>query len=108
MSTKQTQIKIKISEAAKELGTDGQEISTVLQEKLGVTKKPSSSMTEDEFNYILEHFSQNNQVSSFDDYYASRNDKPAKTEAPVKKETKEKKEPAKKAEEPAKKAEKPA
>ncbi|MBQ5310437.1 MAG: translation initiation factor IF-2 N-terminal domain-containing protein, partial [Oscillospiraceae bacterium] len=108
MSTKQTQIKIKISEAAKELGTDGQEISAVLQEKLGVAKKPSASMTEDEFNYILEHYSQNNQVTSFDDYYASRNDKPA-VEEPVKekKEPKEKKEAPKK-EKKTEKAEKPA
>ena len=99
MSTKQTAIKIKISEAAKELGTEGQEISAVLQDKLGVAKKPSASMTEEEYNYILEHYSQTNQVASFDDYYASRNDKPEQPE-PVKKETKEKKETAKKAEKP--------
>lgn len=113
-TTKST--KLKINDVAKELNTTGQELADFVNEKLGTAKKPTASLTEDEMNYVLEAFSQNNQVASFDDYFATKNqpkeepkaeEKPAeKKPAKAKKET-AKKETAPKAEK-TEKAEKPA
>ena len=114
MSTKQTQTKNKINDVAKDLGISGQELAEFVSTKFGTPRKPSASITQDELNIILEHYSQNNQVDSFDPYYASRNNKPAPKPAPekpaaekkpaAKKETKQ----APKADAPAKAAQKPA
>ena len=111
--------KLKINDVAKELNTTGQELADFVNEKLGVTKKPTASLTEDEMNFVLEAFSQNNQVATFDDYFATKNQpveepkeekaekKPAEKKAAVKKETSKKTaEKTEKAEKPAK-AEKP-
>ncbi|MDE6764562.1 MAG: translation initiation factor IF-2 [Oscillospiraceae bacterium] len=70
-TTKQT--KLKINDVAKDLGVTGQELADFLKEKLDVAKKPAASLTDEEMNYVLEHFSQNNQVESFDAYFAMRN-----------------------------------
>ena len=70
-TTKST--KLKINDVAKELNTTGQELADFVNEKLGVTKKPTASLTEDEMNYVLEAFSQNNQVENFDAYFATKN-----------------------------------
>ena len=106
-TTKST--KLKINDVAKELNTTGQELADFVNEKLGVTKKPTASLTEDEMNYVLEAFSQNNQVENFDAYFATKNqpvEEPKAEEKPVeKKPVKAKKETAKK--EAAPKAEKP-
>ncbi len=99
MSTKTT-TKFKISDIAKELDTAAQNIVTVIQDKLGTAKKPSQSITEDELNIVLEHFTQTTQVASFDEYFASKADKPKEEEKPQPK--KEKKAPKKEAEKPAK------
>ncbi len=100
MSTAKTP-KIKITEMAKDLGITGQQLSDFLKEKLDISKKPAASLETDEVNYILEHFSQNNQVKSFDEYFATRNDKPAVKEEKPKTEKK----PAKKKEAAPEKAE---
>ncbi|MCI5905681.1 MAG: translation initiation factor IF-2 [Oscillospiraceae bacterium] len=77
------QQKQKLSDVAKDLGVTNQELIDLVKEKFDAVKKPAASLTSDEINYILEHFSQNNQVDSFDGYFASRNaPKPAKKEAP--------------------------
>ena len=90
MSTKQNQTKSKLSEVAKDLKISNQELSDFISDKFGTVKKPSASITQDELNYILESFSQNNQVDSFNPYFESRNNKPEpkKEEKPVKKEEK--------------------
>ncbi len=94
MSTKQTQTKSKLSEVAKDLKITNQELADVISEKLGTVKKPSASITQDELNYILEYFSQNNQVDSLNAYFDSRNDKPQpKPSAPEKSAAAEKKPP---------------
>ncbi len=76
MSTKQTQNKSKLSEVAKDLNITNQELADFISEKLGTAKKPSSSLNTEEMNYILEFYSQNNEVDSFDAYFASKNNKP--------------------------------
>ena len=59
------QTKLKINDVAKDLGITGQALSDFLKEKLDVAKKPAASLTPEEMNVVLEHFSQNNQVDSF-------------------------------------------
>lgn len=69
-TTKQT--KLKINDVAKDLGITGQALSDFLKEKLDVAKKPAASLTPEEMNFVLEHFSQNNQVDTFEEYFAMR------------------------------------
>ena len=86
MSTKPNQTKYKLSEVAKEL-------IDFISDKLGSVKKPSACLNQDEMNYILEYYSQNNQVDSFNPYFESRNSKPE----PIQEEkTVQEKKPAKK------------
>ncbi len=112
-TTKST--KLKINDIAKELNTTGQELADFVNEKLGAAKKPTASLTEDEMNYVLEAFSQKNQVENFDAYFATKNqpkeepkaeEKPAEKKPAKAKKESTKKEAAPKAEKPAEKAEK--
>jgi len=92
------QTKLKINDAAKDLGVTGQELSDLVKDNLGVTKKPAASFTEEEMNFVLEYYSQNRQVESFDEYFATRNDPPAPKEKVQKDKPKAEKKPAKKQE----------
>ena len=95
--------KVKITDAAKDLKITGQALADFLKDKLDITKKPAASITAEEMNKVLELFSQENQVDSFDEYFATRNDKPVKEE---KEAAEEKKAPKKEKKPAAKKAEK--
>ena len=66
--------KIKLSDAAKDLSVSSQEIINYFAEKGDTKKKSGSALTEDEMNLLLEHYTKLNEVSSFDGYFASRND----------------------------------
>lgn len=69
------QKKIKVLDLAKDLNLDNNKIIDVIA-KYGnstIRKKPSSAVSEEEINIVLEHLTQNNQVTSFDSYLASRN-----------------------------------
>ena len=89
--------KIKLSDAAKDLCVPSQELIDLFSENGDNKKKTGSSLTEEEMNFLLEHYTKANEVKSLDDYFTSRNEpKPEKkAEAPAA----EKKKPA-----PAKKA----
>ncbi len=81
-------IKYKVSEMAKDLSVKAQDIlEFLITQDSASTKKTSSALTESEINLIFEHFTQKNQVASFDEYFALKNNKPVKEEkpAPVKK-----------------------
>ena len=67
-------IKVRLSEAAKDMGVSNKEVSDVLREHLGSTKKPAGILTEEELNVIFEYFTQKNAVDSFDKYFAAAND----------------------------------
>ena len=67
--------KIKLNDAAKDLNVSSQEIISYFLEKGDNKKKSGSSLTEDEMNLLLEHYTKANEVSSFDGYFASK-DKP--------------------------------
>ncbi|MDE7093350.1 MAG: translation initiation factor IF-2 N-terminal domain-containing protein, partial [Oscillospiraceae bacterium] len=111
--------KIKLTDAARDLQISPKELVTFLEERLGEKKTTSSSVTEREFNLMLEFYSQRVNVTSFDDYFASKSKpksafvsetKKAGKQEP-KKEFKKKSKSQKQAEKPAqsqKQAEKPA
>ncbi len=63
--------KYKLSDLAKHLKLAPQEVIDCLAAKYGV-KKASSSLAPEEVNYVLEYFTQRNQVESFDGYFAYR------------------------------------
>ena len=109
--------KIKLTEAAKDLKIDNQELIDLMEKYDGTKRKNTTALSADEMNYILEHYSQSNQVESFDRYFDSKNhpvseekeeEKPAQKAAPKKSESKKSapKETAKKTKETPKAAEK--
>ena len=111
--------KIKLSDAAKDISVSSQELIDYFASTGDNKKKAGSSLTEEEMNNVLEHYTKLHEVTSFDEYFASVNEarpaKKAKTEeskaAPANKTEKkpEKKTEAPKAPEkkPEKKAETP-
>ena len=95
--------KIKISDAAKDLGVSSQEIIDIFAAKGDTKKKASTGLDENEMNLVLEFFTKKNAVKDFGEYFASKNDpRPAREEAPAKKA--EPKKAAAKKEEPKKAA----
>ncbi|NLT08634.1 MAG: translation initiation factor IF-2 [Ruminococcus sp.] len=97
--------KIKLSDAAKDISVSSQELIDYFASTGDNKKKAGSSLTEDEMNKVLEHYTKLHEVTSFDEYFASVNEaRPAK-----KAEAEESKAaPAKKTEKkPEKKAEAP-
>ncbi|MBP3250280.1 MAG: translation initiation factor IF-2 [Ruminococcus sp.] len=99
--------KIKISDAAKDLGVSSQEIIDIFAAKGDTKKKASTGLDENEMNSVLEYFTKKNSVENFDEYFASKNDpKPVREEVPAKKA--EPKKTAAKKEEPKKAAAAPA
>ena len=61
--------KYKLSDLARDMKLAPGDIIDCLSAKYGV-KKASSSLTVEETNYVMEYFTQKNQVESFDDYFA--------------------------------------
>ncbi|MBQ8348046.1 MAG: translation initiation factor IF-2 [Ruminococcus sp.] len=81
--------KIKLSDAAKDLSVTSQEIINYFADKGDTKKKAGSALTEEEMNLLLEHYTKSNEVSSFDGYFASKNDpKPEKKTEAAEKENK--------------------
>ena len=89
--------KVKLSDAAKDLSISSQDIIDYFAGKGDNKKKASTGLSEDEMNLVLEHFSKLHEVSSFDEYFASKDDpaperkKPAEEKKPAEKKPAEKK-----------------
>ncbi len=66
--------KIKLSDAANDLNIQTQELVDFFAEKGDTKKKAGSTLSEDEMNVVLEHYTKSNEVASFDEYYASANE----------------------------------
>ena len=80
--------KIKLSDAAKDLGIASQELIDYFAEKGDNKKKAGSGLSEEEMDQILEHYTKLHEVKSFDEYFASKNDpKPEKKKEEPKKKT---------------------
>jgi len=72
------QKKIKLNEAAADLNVSVQELISFFAERGDNKKKSVSALTSDEMNLLLEHYTTKNQVSSFNDYFASaKEEKPS-------------------------------
>ena len=67
-------IKYKVSEVAKDLNVPNKAVIEAVKECCGVVKKSGNVLTDDELNMVFEYFTQKNQVESFDEYYASRDE----------------------------------
>ncbi len=63
--------KYKLNDLAKDLKLSVQDIIDCLAHEFGA-KKSVSSLTPEEVTYVLEHFTQKNQVDSFDVYFADK------------------------------------
>ncbi len=63
--------KYKLNDLAKDLKLSVQDIIDCLAHEFGA-KKSVSSLTPEEVTYVLEHFTQKNQVDSFDAYFADK------------------------------------
>ena len=97
--------KIKLAEAARDLKIENQEIIDLMEKYDGTKRKNTTFLSAEELNYILEHYSQNNQVNDFNAYFESKNkpieEKPAEeVKKPAVKKEKPKKEKAAKKTEP--------
>lgn len=68
-------IKYKLNEVAKDLNLKSKDIIGLLKEHLDITKRQTATLEEKELNYIFEYYTQENEVESLDDYFASREDK---------------------------------
>ena len=96
--------KTKLGELAKDLNVSNTEIVKCLESYDGETRKTQASLVPEEVSYVLEYFTQNNQVENFNAYFANNvrpegEEKPeAKKPATAAKKTAEKK-PAEKTEE---------
>ncbi len=92
-------IKYKLSDVAKDLNMEAKDLTDMLKERFNSVKKPGTFLTEQELNYVFEKVTQNNSVSSFEKYFASKTapaeqqtPKAEKTEQPDKKEKTDKRE----------------
>ena len=96
--------KIKLSDAAKDLNISPQDIIDYFAGKGDNKKKAASGLSEDEMDLVLEHFTKLHEVSSFEDYFASRNEPaPERKKSPEKKSTEKKQDAPKKENRPAQK-----
>ena len=77
--------KVKVSEFAKRMALDEQEVIDRLKELDGKTRKGTASISDAEMNELLEYYTQQNQVSDFEAYFADRTaePKPAAAEKPA-------------------------
>ena len=64
-------IKYRVHEVAKDLNVPSKDIITLLGKHFDTPKKHMTALTEEELNVVFEHFTQKNQVESFDAYFAS-------------------------------------
>lgn len=64
-------IKYKIHEVSKDFNVSSKDIITLLKDKLGVDKKSQTSLEDTELDLIYDYLTQQNEVASFDEYYAA-------------------------------------
>ena len=79
--------KYKLTTLARDLKLSSGEVIECLSHRFGA-KKSSSVLTPEEVNYVLELYTQKNQVESFEGYFAYRPARKPKTEAPKRSEPK--------------------
>lgn len=70
--------KYKLSELAKDLNIDSKDLLETLKKYLDKPLKTTTTLTQDEINFVLEVYSQKNQVESFDEYFKTALEKKSK------------------------------
>ena len=65
--------KMKLTDAAKDLQISSKELAAFIEDHTGEKKSSGSSITEQEMNLALEYYSQKANVSTFDEYFATKN-----------------------------------
>ena len=81
--------KYKVSDLAKDINVSNNDIAQCLANAFEGTKKPSSALTDEEVNYVLEVYTQKNQVTDFDEYFAAKTTSQPKKKKEVKEKTAE-------------------
>ncbi len=76
--------KYKVSDLAKDIGAGSNDIIACLAKAFPDAKKTGSALSDEEINYVLEVYTQQNQVESFDKYLATKT-KTVKKAARIKK-----------------------
>ena len=84
-------VKYKVSDFAKDLNISAKKVLDELAAMGSTGKKNSSTLEENELNYLLEKFSKDNSVASLDEYLNSAK-QPAQPEKKAEKKEAEKKE----------------
>lgn len=69
-------IKYKAGDVAKDLGVNTKQMLDLLTEKFGEAKKHTSPLTEEELNFVFEHYTKEKSVNNFDEYLAASAPKP--------------------------------
>ena len=64
-------IKYKIHELSKDFNISSKDIIALLKEKLGVDKKSQTSLEDTELDLIFDYITKQNEVKSFDEYFAA-------------------------------------
>lgn len=64
-------IKYKIHEVSKDFNISSKDIIALLKDKLGVDKKSQTSLEDTELDLIFDYVTKQNQVKSFDEYFAA-------------------------------------
>lgn len=63
-------MKYRVHEVAKDFDKPNKEVIDLLSEVFGETKKHMTALTEAELDVVFDHFTQQNQVKSFDYYFS--------------------------------------
>ncbi len=66
--------KVKLSDFAADLNLSAQEVADQLKAMDDKVRKPTAALTDTEMNYLLELYTQRNQVENFDAYFADRSE----------------------------------
>lgn len=67
-------IKYRVHEVARDLNVPNKEIINLIKEHFGVEKKHMTSLSEEELDLIFEHYTNENQVENFDEYFSKKNE----------------------------------
>ena len=83
-------IKYRVHEVAKDLNLASKEVVALIKDKLGEERKHMTALSDDELNFILEYYTQKNEVENFDRYFNSSSDISETEEESIKEEKSEK------------------
>lgn len=81
-------IKYRVHEVAKDLNVPSKEVVDLLKKHFGDTKKHMTALTEEELDIVFDYYTQKNNMESFNEYFAVRNNAIDKKEAEEAKEDK--------------------